>query len=113
MPSQTTSYVPIERRRDHALDTPFGGLRVFCSFDLLTPNRRREAIADRHSARGVIVLPKVCIGGLGVPTRGFPFDCFEMSDQVGGNWAFKNKNGRLACQQSLHIDTSKYRVLRA
>ena len=25
-----------------------------------------------------------------------PFDCFEMSDQVGGNWVFRNKNCRSA-----------------
>lgn len=65
------------------------------------------------------MLPKVCIIGAGCSgfttakafaDRGIPFDCFEMSDQVGGNWAFKNKNGRSACYQSLHIDTSKYRM---
>jgi cation diffusion facilitator CzcD-associated flavoprotein CzcO len=33
-----------------------------------------------------------------------------MSDQIGGNWVFKNKNGRSAWYQSLHIDTSKYRM---
>jgi hypothetical protein len=65
------------------------------------------------------MLPSVCIVGAGCSgfttakafaDRGIPFDCFEMSDQVGGNWAFKNKNGRSACYQSLHIDTSKYRM---
>jgi cation diffusion facilitator CzcD-associated flavoprotein CzcO len=63
--------------------------------------------------------PKVCIIGAGcsgfttakaLADRNIPFDCFDMSDQVGGNWAFKNKNGRSACYQSLHIDTSKYRM---
>ncbi len=62
---------------------------------------------------------KVCIIGAGcsgfttakaLADRGIAFDCFEMSDQVGGNWAFRNKNGRSACYQSLHIDTSKYRM---
>ncbi len=65
------------------------------------------------------MLPKVCIIGAGcsgfttakaLADRGIPFDCFEMSDQIGGNWAFKNRNGRSACYQSLHIDTSKYRM---
>lgn len=65
------------------------------------------------------MLPKVCIIGAGcsgfttakaLADRGIPFDCFEMSDQIGGNWVFKNKNGRSACYQSLHIDTSKYRM---
>ena len=63
--------------------------------------------------------PRVCIIGAGcsgfttakaLADRGIAFDCFEMSDQVGGNWAFKNRNGRSACYQSLHIDTSKYRM---
>lgn len=62
---------------------------------------------------------KVCIIGAGCSgfttakafaDRGIDFDCFEMSDQIGGNWAFRNKNGRSACYQSLHIDTSKYRM---
>lgn len=62
---------------------------------------------------------KVCIIGAGcsgfstakaLADRGIAFDCFEMSDQVGGNWAYRNKNGRSACYQSLHIDTSKFRM---
>ncbi len=42
--------------------------------------------------------------------RGIDFDCFEMSDQIGGNWVYKNPNGMSACYQSLHIDTSKFRM---
>jgi cation diffusion facilitator CzcD-associated flavoprotein CzcO len=65
------------------------------------------------------MLPKVCIIGAGcsgfttaksLADKGIPFDCFEISDQIGGNWVFKNRNGRSACYQSLHIDTSKYRM---
>ncbi|MGW4092667.1 flavin-containing monooxygenase [Nocardia sp. NPDC004750] len=41
---------------------------------------------------------------------GIPFDCYEASDEVGGNWYFKNPNGMSACYQSLHIDTSKFRL---
>lgn len=41
---------------------------------------------------------------------GLPFDCFEMSDDIGGNWYFRNPNGKSACYQSLHIDTSKWRL---
>jgi cation diffusion facilitator CzcD-associated flavoprotein CzcO len=61
-------------------------------------------------------LPKCCIigGGLsGIVTakaltdRDIPFDWFEMSDRVGGQWAFNNPNGRSAAYRSLHIDTSK------
>ena len=63
--------------------------------------------------------PKTCIIGAGC--SGFtmakrlkdfdlPFDCFEMSDDIGGNWYFKNPNGASSCYQSLHIDTSKWRL---
>ncbi|MGH6928295.1 MAG: flavin-containing monooxygenase, partial [Dongiaceae bacterium] len=42
--------------------------------------------------------------------RGIAFDCFEMSDRIGGLWAFENPNGRSAAYRSLHIDTSKGRL---
>ena len=63
--------------------------------------------------------PKACIIGAGcsgfttakrLKDLSIPFDCFEMSDNVGGNWYFKNPNGRSACYESLHIDTSKWRL---
>jgi len=38
------------------------------------------------------------------------YDCFEMSDDIGGNWYFGNPNGMSSCYQSLHIDTSKWRL---
>jgi hypothetical protein len=42
--------------------------------------------------------------------RGIPFDCFEKSDRVGGNWVFGNKNGLSAAYRSLHINTSRERM---
>jgi cation diffusion facilitator CzcD-associated flavoprotein CzcO len=36
-----------------------------------------------------------------------PYTCFEASDDVGGNWYFRNPNGRSSAYRSLHIDTSK------
>jgi len=42
--------------------------------------------------------------------EGLAFDWFEMSDRIGGNWAFGNPNGRSAAYASLHIDTSKWRL---
>ncbi|MFC4125311.1 flavin-containing monooxygenase [Nocardia rhizosphaerae] len=64
-------------------------------------------------------LPRVCVIGAGpsgitvakrLAEYGIPFDCYEASDEVGGNWYYKNPNGMSACYQSLHIDTSKYRL---
>jgi hypothetical protein len=39
-----------------------------------------------------------------------PYDCFEASDRIGGNWAFGNPNGHSSAYRSLHIDTSKERL---
>lgn len=59
-------------------------------------------------------LPRVCIVGAGssgiaaakaLADRGIPFDCYEKSDQVGGNWCFRNPNGMSAAYESLHINT--------
>ncbi len=64
-------------------------------------------------------LPKACIIGAGcsgfttakrLKDLGIPYDCFESSDEVGGNWYYKNPNGMSACYASLHIDTSKWRL---
>ena len=62
---------------------------------------------------------RVCIIGAGcsgfttakrLADHDIPFDCFEMSDDVGGNWYYRNPNGRSACYESLHIDTSTTRL---
>src|SRR5271165_3295999 len=42
--------------------------------------------------------------------RGIPFDCFEKSDRVGGNWVFANKNGMSAAYRDLFINTSRPRM---
>lgn len=64
-------------------------------------------------------MPRVAIIGAGcsgfttakrLRDHGVTFDWFEMSDRIGGNWAFDNPNGLSAAYQSLHIDTSKYRL---
>jgi cation diffusion facilitator CzcD-associated flavoprotein CzcO len=63
--------------------------------------------------------PRVCIIGAGcsgfttakrLKDHGIPFDVYEASDDIGGNWYFNNPNGMSACYQSLHIDTSKWRL---
>ncbi len=61
-------------------------------------------------------LPNACIIGAGssgitaakaLQDRQIPFDCFEKSDRVGGNWVFGNKNGMSAAYRYLHINTSR------
>ncbi len=63
--------------------------------------------------------PNVCIIGAGcsgfttakrLKDYGIPFEVFEASDDIGGNWYFNNPNGMSSCYKSLHIDTSKYRL---
>jgi dimethylaniline monooxygenase (N-oxide forming) len=64
-------------------------------------------------------LPTVCVIGAGssgiaaakaLHERGIPFDCFEKSDRVGGNWVFRNSNGMSSAYRSLHINTSRQRM---
>ncbi len=63
--------------------------------------------------------PKTCVIGAGISgltagkilgDYGVPYDCFELSDRVGGNWAFRNPNGKSSAYRSLHIDTSKHKL---
>ncbi|HEV2975868.1 MAG TPA: NAD(P)-binding domain-containing protein [Solirubrobacteraceae bacterium] len=64
-------------------------------------------------------LPRACIIGAGssgiaaakaLHERGVPFDCFEKSDRVGGNWVFANRNGMSAAYRDLFINTSRERM---
>src|SRR6476469_4461658 len=53
-------------------------------------------------------LPTACVIGDG--SSGIPFECFEKSDKVGGNWVFGNKNKMSSAYRSLHINTSRDRM---
>ncbi len=64
-------------------------------------------------------LPSACVIGAGssgiaaakaLHEHGIPFDCFEKSDRVGGNWVFANVNGMSSAYRSLHINTSRERM---
>lgn len=59
-------------------------------------------------------LPRVCVigcGSSGLPAvkslvdQGIDFDCFEASDEIGGNWTYQNSNQMSAAYESLHINT--------
>ncbi|HET8604982.1 MAG TPA: NAD(P)-binding protein, partial [Marmoricola sp.] len=63
--------------------------------------------------------PRVCVIGAGcsgittakrLKEFGIDYDQFELSDDVGGNWYFRNPNGRSSVYESLHIDTSTTRL---
>lgn len=65
------------------------------------------------------MLPTACIIGAGssgiaaakkLQDAGIPFDVFEKSDRVGGNWVFGNRNGMSSAYRSLHINTSRDRM---
>jgi cation diffusion facilitator CzcD-associated flavoprotein CzcO len=60
--------------------------------------------------------PTTCVIGAGISGLtagkalsdwGLPYRCFESSDDIGGNWYFRNPNGLSSAYQSLHIDTSR------
>ena len=64
-------------------------------------------------------LPTTCLIGAGssgiavvkaLKEHGLPFDCFEKSDRVGGNWVFGNKNGMSAAYRDLFINVSRERM---
>jgi len=42
--------------------------------------------------------------------RGVPFEGYEASDRVGGNWVFGNANGMSSAYEGLHINTSRERM---
>src|SRR6476620_8176333 len=76
-------------------------------------------VASENGHRGPASLPRAAIIGAGssgiaaakaLHERGIPFDCFEASDCVGGNWVFENRNGMSAAYRALHITTSRDRM---
>jgi dimethylaniline monooxygenase (N-oxide forming) len=80
------------------------------------PGDNGHAPADRAAPSS---LPRVCIIGAGssgitaakaLLEREIPFDCFEASDEVGGNWVFGNRNGMSAAYRDLFINVSRERM---
>lgn len=65
------------------------------------------------------LLPKACVIGAGpsgmstikaLKAAGVPFDCFDKSDNIGGNWYYNNPNGMSSAYKTLQINTSKERM---
>jgi hypothetical protein len=65
------------------------------------------------------MLPVACLIGAGssgiavakaLHEAGLPFDCFEKSDRIGGNWVFGNANGMSSAYRGLYINTSRDRM---
>src|SRR4029079_9993946 len=77
------------------------------------PDARVRYGADMASLPSYVVIG-ACSSGIAavkaLAANGLPFDCFEASDRVGGNWVFKNRNGMSAAYRSLHINTSRERM---
>jgi Flavin-binding monooxygenase-like len=82
---------------------------------------RRPVCAARFRVSWPVLvsLPHVCVIGAGssgiaaakvLHQRGIPFDCYEKSDRVDGNWVFGNRNGMSSAYRSLHINTSRERM---
>src|SRR5579862_8207947 len=84
---------------------------------------QRFAARSRHPAlrlaRVMPDLPTTAVIGAGVSGLTalkalrdweIPHTCFEASDDIGGNWYFRNPNGRSSAYRSLHIDTSKLAI---
>ncbi len=73
-----------------------------------------QTSAAEAAARGTV--PTIAVIGAGIAgltsakalqDYGIPCTVFEVGDHIGGNWAFKNSNGRSSAYRSLHIDTSR------
>jgi hypothetical protein len=71
------------------------------------------------AANGSRSLPRACIIGAGssgivtvktLHARSIPFDCYEASDEIGGNWVFGNRNGMSAAYRDLFINVSRERM---
>jgi dimethylaniline monooxygenase (N-oxide forming) len=75
--------------------------------------------AEPEARAGAGSPPRACVIGAGssgiaaikaLADRGIPFDCFEKSDRVGGNWVLGNRNGMSSAYSTLHINTSRERM---
>lgn len=80
----------------------------------VTVARQQQSVAQEARP-----LPRACVIGAGssgiaavkaLHERGIPFDCFEASDEIGGNWVFRNRNGMSSAYRDLYINVSRERM---
>jgi hypothetical protein len=64
-------------------------------------------VTDRPTAAVIGAGISGLTAGKNLADNGVGYECFETSDRIGGNWAFRNPNGHSSAYRSLHIDTSK------
>src|SRR5262249_62027988 len=88
----------------------FRGCRGLATISGMTRNQASEAGATAPDAAA----PSIAIIGAGIAgltsakalqDYGIPWTVFEVGDWIGGNWAFKNPNGRSRAYRRLHIHT--------
>src|SRR5262249_17002417 len=93
-----------------ATGSPRAPRRSSCGRSAMNSSRRRDN-AGQMTQRPATAIIGAGISGLAAGKNladyGIPYTCFETSDRVGGNWAFRNPNGHSSAYRSLHIDTSK------
>jgi cation diffusion facilitator CzcD-associated flavoprotein CzcO len=72
---------------------------------------RKAAFMNRFRSTAII---GAGISGLtmakALKDRGVSCVLYEKSDQLGGNWVFRNKNGMSSAYRSLHIDSSRHSI---
>jgi cation diffusion facilitator CzcD-associated flavoprotein CzcO len=69
----------------------------------MSPNTQPRACVIGAGSSGIAVAKRL-------HERGIAFDCYELSDRVGGNWVFGNTNKVSSSYRSLHINTSRERM---
>ena len=98
---------------------PVNGVDQLCKAAVFEENSRHWEALNTGLNMSEQDCERVCIVGAGcsgfttakrLADFGIAYDQFEASDDIGGNWYHRNPNGMSACYQSLHIDTSKYRL---
>ena len=111
---------PADRSVGHSVPSgrlsPFSSATRSESTDSLLASERVRSLRTSGDESTV---KKACLIGAGSSgiavaktfhERGLPFDAFEASNRVGGNWVYGNVNGMSSAYRGLHINTSRARM---